>query len=849
MKKKIIITGGLGYIGTELCRLYSGVSWYHKIIVLDRRFLSERVHELKNWNIEFFQGTILDKKFVKNILRDADVVHHLAGITDVAYVLNDINEKRDKEINEVAIKGTQNIIESIGERCKLIFPSTHVIFDGLNKVKKNLDERDSPCPILEYSKSKLANEKQIINQVKNYIILRLASVYGYSADSMRLSIVPNLFSKISSQNGTIKLFSNGNQLKSLVPLLDVVRCFKFMEENKFKNQIYNLAKDNLKIKNISYICKKINPKVTIIKTNDKIPNLGYTLSNKKLLTTGFKFLYRLEESIEEMIRKWTLNKPVKDKSAELEYKKSGEKEFIDYRGKISNFELTEPINLIGYIESKSGTVRANHFHPIQEQKCLLIKGKYVSVHKDLLTKNSPRITQLVKPGEIVITKPNVAHTMLFLEDSIFLNLVRGEREHENYGITHTIPNKIISDQEKNDIIKNYKTNCRICNRDNLERIISLGFQPLANNLLNKPKEKYNLHPLELNFCKNCYNCQLSYVADPKKLFSNYLYLSSTSSSFVKHFQDAANKYKNIFKLPINAQIIDVGSNDGIALKAFKDLGFRNILGVEPAQNIAKIANKKGLKTINGFLNNDLLKNINLKADLILASNIFAHVDQINDLTNCIFGLLKKNGIFIIEVQYLLNTLIDCTFDNIYHEHVNYWSVLSLNNFFKKHKAKIFKIEKINTHGGSIRVYVCKNSSRKIENSVQIFINKEIKLGIDKLNIYENFRKKVFRKRVLFKNRIEKIKKLKKNIIGYGAPAKATVALNFYNISNEIDYIIDDNLLKVGKYVPGSGILIKKKNQIKKKSDYLLVLAWNFYKEIKKNNSNLAKKIISIKTLN
>jgi nucleoside-diphosphate-sugar epimerase/SAM-dependent methyltransferase/quercetin dioxygenase-like cupin family protein len=849
MKKKIIITGGLGYIGTELCRLYSGVSWYHKIIVLDRRFLSERVHELKNWNIEFFQGTILDKKFIKNILKDADVVHHLAGITDVAYVLNDINEKRDKEINEVAIKGTQNIIESIGERCKLIFPSTHVIFDGLNKVKKNLDERDSPCPILEYSKSKLANEKQIINQVKNYIILRLASVYGYSADSMRLSIVPNLFSKISSQNGTIKLFSNGNQLKSLVPLLDVVRCFKFMEENKFKNQIYNLAKDNLKIKNISYICKKINPKVTIIKTNDKIPNLGYTLSNKKLLTTGFKFLYRLEESIEEMIRKWTLNKPVKDKSAELEYKKSGEKEFIDYRGKISNFELTEPINLIGYIESKSGTVRANHFHPVQEQKCLLIKGKYVSVHKDILTKNSPRITQLVKPGEIVITKPNVAHTMVFLKDSIFLNLVRGEREHENYGITHTIPNKIISHQEKNDIIKNYKTNCRICNGDNLERIISLGFQPLANNLLNKPKEKYNLHPLELNFCKNCYNCQLSYVADPKKLFSNYLYLSSTSSSFVKHFQDAAKKYKNIFKLPINAQIIDVGSNDGIALKAFKDLGFRNILGVEPAQNIAKIANKKGLKTINGFLNNDLLKNINLKADLILASNIFAHVDQINDLTNCIFGLLKKNGIFIIEVQYLLNTLIDCTFDNIYHEHVNYWSVLSLNNFFKKHKAKIFKIEKINTHGGSIRVYVCKNSSRKIENSVQIFINKELKLGIDKLNIYENFRKKVFRKRVLFKNRIEKIKKLKKNIIGYGAPAKATVALNFYNISNEIDYIIDDNLLKVGKYVPGSGILIKKKNQIKKKSDYLLVLAWNFYKEIKKNNSNLAKKIISIKTLN
>jgi 2-polyprenyl-3-methyl-5-hydroxy-6-metoxy-1,4-benzoquinol methylase len=381
----------------------------------------------------------------------------------------------------------------------------------------------------------------------------------------------------------------------------------------------------------------------------------------------------------------------------------------------------------------------------------------------------------------------------------------------------------------------------------LKRVISLGYQPFANNLLNKAKENYNTHPLELNFCKDCYNCQLSYVADPKKLFSNYLYLSSTSSSFVKHFQRAAKKYKNIFKLSTHAQIIDIGSNDGIALKAFKDLGFKNILGIEPAQNIAKIANKKGIKTINEFLNNDLVKKLEIKADLILASNVFAHVDQIHELTNCIFNLLKKNGVVVIEVQYLLNTLIDCTFDNIYHEHVNYWSVLSLNNFFKKKQAKIFKIEKINTHGGSIRVYVSKDINRKIENSVKKFISREVKLGINKFYIYDNFRKKVFKNRKIFKNKIKKIKNKNKNIIGYGAPAKATVALNFYNISNEIDYIIDDNPLKNGKYIPGTGILIKNKNKNIIKFDYLLVLAWNFYKEIKRNNTNLAKKIINIKT--
>jgi nucleoside-diphosphate-sugar epimerase/2-polyprenyl-3-methyl-5-hydroxy-6-metoxy-1,4-benzoquinol methylase len=843
MVKKIVITGGLGYIGMELCRLYSGVSWKHKIIVIDEKFFSERVSELKNWNIEFIHGTILDKNFIKNILKDADAVHHLAGVTDVAYIKDDINVERDKKIEEVAINGTQNIIESISDTCKLIFPSTHVIFDGLNKVRKDLNEKDIPCPTLAYSKSKLQNEKQIINKVKNYVILRLASVYGYSKDSMRISIVPNLFSKIASQNGNIKLFSNGRQLKSLVPLLDTARCFKFMEENNFNKEIYNLSKDSLTIKDIASICKKINKKILITTTKDKIPNPGYTLSNKKLLSTGFKFLYGLEESIKEMINKWSMN----ETSLELEYKRNGEREFIDHRGKISNFELTEPINLIGYIESKKGSVRANHFHPVQEQKCLLIKGKYISVYKDLLNEGSPKITQIVNAGDIIITRPNVAHAMVFLEDSILLNLVRGEREHNNYGITHTIPHQLVDKKESEDLIKNYKLQCRVCKNNNLTRIISFGYQPLANNLLSKINEKYKSHPLELNLCEKCYNCQLSYIANPKKLFSNYLYLSSTSSIFVNHFKNAAKKYKKILKLKLEDQIIDIGSNDGVALKAFKELGFNNILGIEPAKNLVKIANDNGINTIQGFLNNDLLKKINVKANLILASNVFAHVDNIKEIADCIFNLLKKNGTLIIEVQYLLNTLIDCSFDNIYHEHVNYWSILSLNNFFKSQKAKIFKVEKINTHGGSIRVYISKNSKIKIDSSVKNLLNKEIKLGIKKLNIYEKFEQKVFDKREKLRNNIQAIKKDKKKIIGYGSPAKATTALNFYNISKEIDFIIDDNPLKNNKYIPGTKILIKNKKN-KKKTDYLLVLAWNFYNDIKKNNKNLAKKIISIKNL-
>ena len=225
----------------------------------------------------------------------------------------------------------RSIIDSINERCKLIFPSTHVVFEGFKELKEDINENEKTCPILAYAYSKVINEEDIKKRVKNFIILRLASVYGYSMDSLRISIMPNLFSKITSQNGDIKLYSGGKQLKSLVPLLDVVRCFKFMEESNIKNEIFHLSKEALTVKDVALICKKINPKVNIIETQDEIPNPGYSISNKKLLNTGFKFLYGIEESIKEMVDKWSTDKIY---NLELEYIKTGEKEFIDSRGKI-----------------------------------------------------------------------------------------------------------------------------------------------------------------------------------------------------------------------------------------------------------------------------------------------------------------------------------------------------------------------------------------------------------------------------------------------------------------------------------------------------------------------------------
>ena len=205
--KKIVITGGLGYIGTELCKIYSGYSWNDQITVIDNRFISERVNQLRKWNIDFVEGDILDKDLINKYCKDADIVHHLAGITDVPRVKSESNNEHDKKIHIVGQEGTQNILDVINNKCKIIMPSTHVVYEGIKEVKYNIEENETTSPVLSYGKSKDINEKQLKASGKNYIILRLGSVYGYSTDTARIDIMANFFSKVASQNGVLKLFN------------------------------------------------------------------------------------------------------------------------------------------------------------------------------------------------------------------------------------------------------------------------------------------------------------------------------------------------------------------------------------------------------------------------------------------------------------------------------------------------------------------------------------------------------------------------------------------------------------------------------------------------------------------
>ena len=211
-------------------------------------------------------------------------------------------------------------------------------------------------------------------------------------------------------------------------------------------------------------------------------------------------------------------------------------------------------------------------------------------------------------------------------------------------------------------------------------------------------------------------------------------------------------------------------------------------------------------------------------------------------------LLGKKGTIIIEVQYLLNTLQDLTFDNIYHEHYNYWSLTSLVNFFNQFDATIFKVERIDTHGGSIRVYIKKGKKIKIDNSVKSLLSLEEKEGLKDYKTYQAFGEKINKLKENVLSNINKLKKENKKLVGYGAPAKATTALNFFGISKQVEYIIEDNKLKHNKFVPGVLIPIKDKKHHRDTNSIILVLAWNFFQDIKKNNTELGKQFVSIKDL-
>ena len=392
-----------------------------------------------------------------------------------------------------------------------------------------------------------------------------------------------------------------------------------------------------------------------------------------------------------------------------------------------------------------------------------------------------------------------------------------------------------------------RTDCRACSKRNLVRILDLGKTPPANAFLKKP-QKQALYPLRVNWCKDCNMVQLAHIVDPKLLFENYVYVSSTSPVFVGHFEDLSKKIIKQLRLKKNSLVVDIGSNDGILLKPFQKRGMR-VLGIEPAKNIAKRASKDGIPTIADFFSVNLAKKVVSKfgqADLVTATNVFAHIDDLDEVVAGIKLLLKPEGIFLIEVAYLKDFITKNLFDTVYHEHLCYWAVRPMKVLAQRLGLKIFDVNHVPTHGGSIRgMMKLKGAKRPVTNSVASFVLREKRLSLNKLTPYLALAKRIEKNRVALNKLLAKLKQRGKRVIGYGAPAKATTLLSYFGIDNQIlDFIVDDSPYKQGLYTPGTHIPVLAAEQMyKTKPDYMVILAWNFADSIIKAHKDFGGRFI------
>ena len=381
----------------------------------------------------------------------------------------------------------------------------------------------------------------------------------------------------------------------------------------------------------------------------------------------------------------------------------------------------------------------------------------------------------------------------------------------------------------------YINSCQITGSKKLKKIISLGNIPFVNDTkkINSKNTLTLSAPLELYYCNKSKLVQLNIEIDKEILFpKSYPYTSSTTKILRDNFSNLRDQVNKMNFLKKNDLVIDIGSNDGNLLSNFKDI--YRVLGVTP-ETIGKIAIKKGIPTIIGYFDDQtakIIKKRHGKAKLITATNVFAHISEVNKLVQNIKKCLKPNGVFISESHYLLSLLETNQYDTIYHEHLRYYSITSLRNLFSKHGLEIFKVEKINTHGGSIRVYASRKKINKIDSSVKKLSNKE-----------KNLEKKLF----TFKNKIKKSKvdfykilsriyenNINSKIAGISAPSRSTTLINYLGLDeNIIEYIFEvKGSKKIGNYVPGTKIkIIEEKIQNLKKFDYLIIFSWHIKKDL------------------
>ncbi len=399
------------------------------------------------------------------------------------------------------------------------------------------------------------------------------------------------------------------------------------------------------------------------------------------------------------------------------------------------------------------------------------------------------------------------------------------------------------------------TNCRLCDSSDLNSIIDFGYIPLGNNLNFSIKDSIRSEkfPLVVDRCNSCGHFQLSFSVNKEILYQrDYSYLSSIGKKFVDHLEWSANDIFSLKKLDIKKTqgvfVIDIGSNDGTALSFFKRKGCK-VLGIDPSDLPVKEASKKNIETINEFFDSSLAEKLIInkgQADIIISHNVLAHVEDLKDIFLGVFKLLKDEGIFIFEIGYFANMIKYGIYDTIYHEHLDYHTLKPIINFLNSIGFSVFSTKIVESQGGSLRIYCNKLQFIKNNNQkIQDLLISEGKL-IEKLKI-ETWKNNIFNNAKQIKQKINQVITNKGEIFGYGAPTKSTLACKIIEIErNNIKEILDDNKIKVGRYLPALGIPIVSKfsSQITP-SDLIICFAWNFIEAIVDNIRNQYGSNISI----
>lgn len=382
--------------------------------------------------------------------------------------------------------------------------------------------------------------------------------------------------------------------------------------------------------------------------------------------------------------------------------------------------------------------------------------------------------------------------------------------------------------------------CRFCNSKNIVKTIDLGKMPLAGGFLKandiKKEKKY---PLNLNFCKDCYLLQTNISINPDRLFKRYFYFSSKIKTLVIHFQKTSKKLTKM--LDKNSFILEIGCNDGEFIKAAQENKFR-VLGVDPASNVVKPLIKKGMPIINSYFTEKLAKKIVEKhgqADAIISFHSLAHIPDMVDVARGIKLLLKDDGFLSFEVHYLGDLLKEHQYDMIYHEHLHYYSLITLKKFFEQFGMEIFNVEFHNIRAGSITYFVQhKNTGkRKINKKVKELATKERVLGFNTPRPYIAFNKNIQANKKEIFTLLKNLKAKKYKIAGYGASGRGTVIANFCNLSPKLlEFVVDDSPAKQGFMMPGThNMIFSPLELVKRKIDFAILFAWPFIKEVRKNN--------------